>query len=96
MMALSWPTGVPRVRRSLRSQFGAHTVAEGVKSAFVNVPVLKSGYGTLITVMKDGSTQIGEGAFYKALAKIARLNAGAAICAFFSALTQAITLFQRK
>jgi hypothetical protein len=28
---LSWPTGVPRVRRSLRSQFGTHSVAEGVK-----------------------------------------------------------------
>jgi hypothetical protein len=28
---LSWPTGVPRIRRSVRSQFGAHSVAEGVK-----------------------------------------------------------------
>ena len=28
---LSWPAGVPRIRRSVRSQFGAHSVAEGVK-----------------------------------------------------------------
>ncbi|MFZ0592831.1 MAG: hypothetical protein WAM39_20390 [Bryobacteraceae bacterium] len=61
-------------------------------SAVINVPLLKSGFGTLVTVMKDGSTVIGEAPFYAALAKISRLNAGAAGCAFLSALTQAITL----
>jgi hypothetical protein len=28
---LSWPTGVKRISRSVRSQFGEHSVAEGVK-----------------------------------------------------------------
>jgi hypothetical protein len=65
-------------------------------SAFVNVPVLKSGYGTLVSVMKDGSTVIGEAPFYAALAKISRLNAFAAGCACLSAITQAVTLFSRK
>jgi hypothetical protein len=65
-------------------------------SAMVNVPILKSGYGTLVTVLKDGSTVIGEAPFYEALARIARLNAVAAACAFLSALTQAVTLFPRK
>jgi hypothetical protein len=65
-------------------------------SAMVNVPLLKSGYGTLITVMKDGSTVVGEAPFYKALARISVLNAVAAGCAFFSAVTQAVTLFPRK
>jgi hypothetical protein len=65
-------------------------------SAIVNVPLLKSGYGTLFSVMKDGSTVIGEAPFYAALAKISRLNAVAAVCAFLSALTQAVTLFRGK
>src|ERR1039457_4479091 len=63
-------------------------------SALINVPLLKSGYGTLVSVMKDGSTVIGEAPFYAALANISRLNAGAAGCAFLSALTQAIRYFQ--
>jgi hypothetical protein len=65
-------------------------------SAMVNVPLLESGFGTLVTVMKDGSTVIGEAPFYKALAQISRLNAVAAGCAFLSASTQAVTLFPRK
>jgi hypothetical protein len=65
-------------------------------SAFVNVPIIYSGYGTLGTQMADGATVIGAGPFYAALTKISRLNATAAGCAFFSALTQAITLFPRK
>jgi hypothetical protein len=65
-------------------------------SAMINVPFLKSGYGSLVSFMKDGSTVIGEGPFYAALAKISRLNAGAAVCAFLSASTQAVTLFLRK
>lgn len=65
-------------------------------SAIVNVPLLKSGSGTLVTVMKDGSNVIGEAPFYAALAKISRLNAVAAGCAFFSALTQVVTLLPRK
>ena len=36
-------------------------------SAMINVPLLKSGFGTLVTVMKDGSTVIGEEPFYKDL-----------------------------
>jgi hypothetical protein len=65
-------------------------------SALINVPLLKSGFGTLVTVMKDGSTVVGEAPFYAALAKISRLNAGAAGCAFCSALAQAVTLISRK
>jgi uncharacterized membrane-anchored protein YitT (DUF2179 family) len=65
-------------------------------SAFVNVPIIYSGYGTLGTQMTDGSTVVGAGPFYAALTKISRLNAAAAGCAFVSALTQAITLFPRK
>ena len=65
-------------------------------SAIVNVPLLKSGYGTLVSVMKDGSTVIGEAPFYAALAKLSRLNAVAAVCAFLSAATQAVTLFRGK
>jgi hypothetical protein len=64
-------------------------------SAFVNVPLLKSGYGSLVSVMKDGSSVAGEGPFYAALAMISRLNAIAAACALLSALTQAVTLFRR-
>jgi len=60
-------------------------------SAFVNVPLLKSSYGSLVSVMKDGSIIVGEAPFYAALSKISRLNAGAASCAFLSALAQAIS-----
>jgi hypothetical protein len=62
-------------------------------SAVVNVPILYSGYGTLGTVMKDGSKVVGAAPFYAALAKISCLNAVAAGCAFVSALTQALALF---
>jgi hypothetical protein len=65
-------------------------------SAFVNVPIIYSGFGTLGTQMPDGSTVIGAGPFYAALTKISRLNAAAALCACLSAITQAITLFPRK
>jgi hypothetical protein len=65
-------------------------------SAFVNVPILKSGYGTLVSVMKNGSTVAGEAPFYAALAKISGLNALAAACACLSAITQAVTLFPRE
>lgn len=65
-------------------------------SAVVNVPVLKSGYGSLISVMPDGTTVGGEGPFYAALAKISKLNAGAAGCAAISAVLQAITLFKSQ
>lgn len=65
-------------------------------SAMVDVPLLRSGYGTLISVMKDGSTVIGEAPFYAALAKISRLNAVAAACSFVSALIQAATLRRSK
>ena len=52
-------------------------------SALINVPLLKSGYGTLVSVMKDGSTVIGEAPFYVALANISRLNAGLRGVLFF-------------
>ena len=65
-------------------------------SALVNLPVLESGYGTLVSVMKDGTRVIGEGPFYAALAKVSRLNAIAAGCAFVSAAAQAVTLFPSK
>jgi hypothetical protein len=65
-------------------------------SAFVNVPILKSAYGSLVTELKDGSSVIGGAPFYKALKRISLLNAVAAICAFVSAATQAITLLPHK
>jgi hypothetical protein len=65
-------------------------------SAMINVPLLKSGYGTLVTVMKDGSIVKGEVPFYAALRKISCLNACAAGCACLSALTQAVTFLPRK
>jgi hypothetical protein len=65
-------------------------------SALVNLPVMKSGFGGSVSVMKDGSTVRGEAPFYAALTKISRLNAAAAGCAFLSALTQAITLIPRS
>ena len=65
-------------------------------SAFINVPIIYSGFGTLGTQMPDGSTVVGPGPFYAALMKISHLNAWAAGCAFVSALTQAITLLPRK
>jgi hypothetical protein len=65
-------------------------------SALIYVPRLKSGWGTLVTDLKDGSTVLGEAPFYAALAKIAHLKAGAAGFAFLSAFTQAITLFLKS
>jgi hypothetical protein len=65
-------------------------------SALINVPLLKSGYGSLVSVMKDGSTEIGEAPFYAALAMISRLNAFAAASAFVSAVTQAVALLPHK
>jgi len=65
-------------------------------SAFINVPVIYSGFGTLGTQLPNGSTVVGPGPFYAALAKISRLNALAAGCAFVSALSQALTLLLRK
>jgi hypothetical protein len=56
-------------------------------SAIIHVPLLKSGFGTLVTIMEDGSKVNGEAPFYAALQKVSRLNAVAAGCAFFSALT---------
>lgn len=61
-------------------------------SAFVYVPILKSGYGSLVSILQDGSREIGEAPFYAALKKISKLNAGAAACACLSAVAQAITL----
>ena len=65
-------------------------------STVIKVPVLESGYGSLLTIIKDGSTVIGVKPFYEALAQISRLNAWAAGCAGLSALIQAVTLLLRK
>jgi len=65
-------------------------------SAIVNIPVFVSGFGTLVTVMKDGSTVPGQDLFFAALKRISVLNAAAAGCAFVSAFTQALTLLPRR
>lgn len=65
-------------------------------SAFVYVPVLKSGYGSLISIMQDGSPELGEAPFYAALKRISRFNAAAAAFACLSAAAQAATLLPRK
>jgi hypothetical protein len=52
-------------------------------SAFVNFPVIGSAYGAIANLDP----------FYAAMRKIARLNAGAAGCAFISALAQALALY---
>ncbi len=65
-------------------------------SAFINVPGIYSGFGTLGTRMPDGSNIAGVEPFYAALGLISKLNALAAACAFVSALTQALTLLPRK
>jgi hypothetical protein len=63
-----------------------------VWSTFIHVPHLKSGFGTLNTILKDGSTVPGEAPFYTALATISFLNAVAAGCACISAGLQAVRL----
>jgi hypothetical protein len=65
-------------------------------SAFINVPVIYSGYGTLGTELPNGSNVAGVEPFYAALKTISRLNALAAACAFVSAFTQAFSLLQQK
>jgi uncharacterized membrane-anchored protein YitT (DUF2179 family) len=65
-------------------------------SAFINVPVIYSGYGTLGTQLPNGTTIAGIEPFYSALKTISRLNALAAGCAFVSALTQALTLLPQR
>jgi len=65
-------------------------------SAFVYVPILRSGYGSLVSIMQDGSQELGESFFYAALKKISRLNAGAAAFACLSAAAQAVTLLPHK
>jgi hypothetical protein len=52
-------------------------------SAFVNLPVIWSAYGAIANLEP----------FYAAMKKVARLNAGAATCAFASAAAQAIALY---
>ncbi len=52
-------------------------------SSFVNIPVLGSGWGTLVNSNE----------FYAAMKKIGRLNMSAAACAFVSTLMQALTMF---
>jgi hypothetical protein len=65
-------------------------------SAMVHIPILRSGFGQLVCEMKDGSIVGNEAPFYAAMARIARLNAVAAGCAFASALSQAIALLRDK
>jgi hypothetical protein len=52
-------------------------------SATVNLPVLGSAWGAIHNL----------DAFYIAMKRVARLNAGAAFCAFASAMAQAIALY---
>lgn len=52
-------------------------------SATVNLPIVGPGYGTLVNLEP----------FHAAMKKVARLNAGAAFCAFASATAQAISLY---
>jgi len=78
---------------SLSAVFAACAAIFWGSSAVVNLPILKSGYGTLVSVMKDGSTVAGERPFYAAMKRISRLNAIAAVCAFLSAITQAAALW---
>ena len=52
-------------------------------SSIINLPVLGSGWGTLVN----------SDAFYAAMKKIGRLNMSAAASAFVSALCQAIALY---
>jgi hypothetical protein len=74
---------------------GIRTLAAAILwgwSAFVYIPVLHSGWGSLVSIMQDGSPEIGEAPFYTALKKISRLNARAAAFACLSAVAQAVTL----
>lgn len=52
-------------------------------SATVNLPVIGSSYGAIANLEP----------FYAAMRKVARLNAGAAFCAFVSAAAQALALY---
>jgi hypothetical protein len=52
-------------------------------SAMVNLPVIGSAYSSISNLEP----------FYAALKKVARLNAGAASCAFASAVAQAVALY---
>ena len=52
-------------------------------SAAVNLPVIGSAYGEIANLAP----------FYAAMKKVARLNAGAASCAFVSAAAQALVLY---
>jgi hypothetical protein len=61
-------------------------------SAFIYLPILQSGWGSLVSIMQDGSRELGEAPFYAALTKISRLNACAAACACLSAIAQAVAL----
>jgi hypothetical protein len=51
-------------------------------SAFVNLPMIGSAYGTIANLEP----------FYAAMKKIARLNGGAATCALISAVAQALAM----
>jgi hypothetical protein len=52
-------------------------------SAAVNLPIIGSAYGEIANLAS----------FYAAMKKVARLNAGAASCAFVSAAAQAAVLY---
>ena len=65
-------------------------------SATINVPTIYSGFGTLGTVIQDGSKVAGTEPFYLAIAKISHLNAISAGCALASAFSQAVLLWPRK
>jgi hypothetical protein len=63
--------------------FAAFAAVLWAYSSFVNIPVLGSGWGTLVNSDE----------FYAAMRKIGRLNMSAAACAFASASSQAAALY---
>ena len=65
-------------------------------SARVYLPVLGSGWGTLVSRMADGSRVDSADPFYTAMRKVSRLNFAAAACACVSTVAQALALYTSK
>jgi len=76
----------------LSAVFAALAAMLWLGSTLIHLPVLDSAWGTLISVMRDGSKENSAEPFYRAMKRITRLNFAAAACSFLSALFQAIAL----
>jgi hypothetical protein len=63
-------------------------------SAWVHLPVLGSGYGSLTSKMRDGTIETTAEPFFAAMKKIAKLNAAAALCAMLAAFFQAVSMLK--